>query len=90
MLLILGTDGHPKPLRQSSRLRVSFQFLGAHALKKIVQRDTLSSINPFTSRIDLCIGLHGRDDGGSCYINLTGSLDDALQSCPDVSLTLWE
>ena len=66
------------------------QFLGAHPVEQVIQRDAFGAVNPFTSRIDLGTGLQRNDHGGSGHVHLSRFFDDSLQRHPDISLGLLE
>ena len=48
---------------------VAFQLLSAHSVEQFIQRDALSAVNPFRSRIDLGVGLHRCDHCGGQHIH---------------------
>jgi hypothetical protein len=69
---------------------VGFQFLACHAIKKLIEADRFTAVDPLTYGVDLAVRLDCADDSRCGDLNLPGLLDYPLQGCPNIALSLGE
>jgi hypothetical protein len=56
-----------------------------HAIKKLVHVNPLAALDPLALSIDLGVCLDCRNDGRCAHFHLSGSFDNMLQGCSNVS-----
>ena len=65
-------------------------WLLVHPVEKIIHRNRLCPVNPFTSSVYLRVGLDGSNHGGSGHVHLASLFNNPLQGRAEVPLALLE